>query len=170
MTPERPAPSTGPAPLAPAGPAAPDEPDHDSTIAQGTDAGIALPWPAAEGPAPAVAPARVASADNAALAQEPTPLLVRTSGEAGIVHMLGRRTTIGRTPDNDLRIEADYVSRHHCVVLVNPERAIVEDLNSTNGVYVNGARIMRHELQEGDVITIGDTSFRFVLKPASAQA
>jgi ParB family transcriptional regulator, chromosome partitioning protein len=94
-------------------------------------------------------------------------LLVRTEGDTGIVHVLGRRTTIGRTPDNDLRIEADFISRHHAVVLVTEDSTVVEDLNSTNGVFVNAVAVSRHELREGDVLTIGNTSFRYVLKPAA---
>ncbi len=129
---------------------------------------------AAAAPTIAAVPATVAAALPpvvAALAplQELERLLVRTCGESGIVHVLGRRTTIGRTPDNDVRVEADYISRHHAVVLAGPERTIVEDLNSTNGVFVNGVRVTRHELREGDLLTIGETSFRYVLKPAGAQ-
>jgi chromosome segregation ATPase len=93
-------------------------------------------------------------------------LLVRTSGDAGIVHVLGRRTTIGRIPANDLCIDADFISRHHAVVLVTDTGTVVEDLNSTNGVFVNDVRVTRHELLEGDLLTIGKTSFRYVLKPA----
>ncbi|MFI4914474.1 MAG: FHA domain-containing protein [Steroidobacterales bacterium] len=96
---------------------------------------------------------------------EPTRLLVRTEGDTGIVHVLGRRTTIGRTPDNDIRIDADFISRHHAVVLVAGGGTFVEDLNSTNGVYVNGTRVTRSALAEGDLIAIGKTGFRFVLKP-----
>ena len=109
----------------------------------------------------------------AALAPVPVPevtrLLVQTSGDSGIVHKLGRRTTIGRTPDNDLRIDAEFISRRHAVLLASATSAIVEDLNSTNGVYVNGERVTRRELREGDLLTIGETSFRYVLKPASDQ-
>ena len=94
-------------------------------------------------------------------------LLVRTEGDTGIVHVLGRRTTIGRTPDNDLRIDAEFISRHHAVVLVTENSTVVEDLNSTNGVFVNDVAVSRHELREGDVLTIGSTSFRYVLKPAA---
>jgi hypothetical protein len=96
-----------------------------------------------------------------------TRLLVRTSGDTGIVHELGRRTTIGRTPDNDLRIDEDFISRRHAVVLAGPESTIVEDLNSTNGVFVNGEQVTRRELREGDLLTFGQTSFRYVLKPAT---
>jgi len=100
---------------------------------------------------------------------EVTRLLVRTSGDTGIVHKLGRRTAIGRTPDNDLRIDEDFISRRHAVILASAESAIVEDLNSTNGIFVNGVQVTRHELREGDLLTIGKTSFRYVLKPATGQ-
>jgi hypothetical protein len=100
---------------------------------------------------------------------EVTRLLVRTSGDTGIVHKLGRRTAIGRTPDNDLRIDEDFISRRHAVILASAENAIVEDLNSTNGVFVNGVQVTRRELREGDLLTIGKTSFRYVLKPATGQ-
>ena len=49
---------------------------------------------------------------------EPTRMLVRTQGDTGIVQLLGRRTTIGRTPDNDIRIDEEFISRHHAVVLL----------------------------------------------------
>ena len=140
--------------------------DQRSTFAPGPAGGAALPWPAAA-EEPTIAPAQVAGAAADSPTADVMPLLVRTSGDAGIVHVLGRRTTIGRTPDNDLRIEADYASRHHAVVLVNPEHTVIEDLNSTNGVYVNDARVARRELREGDVIRIGDISFRFLVKPVS---
>jgi chromosome segregation ATPase len=92
-------------------------------------------------------------------------LLVRTEGEAGIVHVLGRRTTIGRIPGNDLCIDAEAISRHHALVLVTETGTVVEDLNSTNGVFVNDVRVTRRELHEGDLLTIGKTRFRYVLKP-----
>ena len=98
---------------------------------------------------------------------EPTQILVRTDGEADIVHVLGRRTTIGRTPDNDLRIEADFISRHHAVILTTSSGTIVEDLDSTNGVFVNGVRVTRRHLNGGDLVIIGKTGFRFIVKPAT---
>ena len=98
--------------------------------------------------APVAGPA-AAAAPVAMPVPEVTRLLVRTSGDTGIVHELGRRTTIGRTPDNDLRIDAEFISRRHAVILASATSAIVEDLNSTNGVYVNGERVTRRELREG---------------------
>jgi len=93
-------------------------------------------------------------------------VLVRTEGDSGIVHRLGRRTTIGRTPDNDLCIDADFISRHHAVVLDAAGGTVIEDLNSTNGVFVNGLRVGRRQLAVGDMVTIGKTAFRFLVKPS----
>jgi hypothetical protein len=97
-------------------------------------------------------------------------MFVRTEGDAGIVHVLGRRTTMGRTPDNDLCIDFESVSRHHAVALQTPAGTVIEDLNSTNGVQVNGHRVSRRLLVAGDVVTIGTASFRFLVKPADEAA
>ena len=97
-------------------------------------------------------------------------LFVRSKGETGIVHVLGRKTTIGRTPDNDLQIDAESISRHHAVVLYTNDATVIEDLNSTNGVFVNGSKVNRCTLAEGDTVTIGVTTFRFVLKPVTDRA
>ncbi len=104
------------------------------------------------------APAEAGARDGAA------SLLVYSDGGREIVHVLGRKTSIGRTPDNDLQIDAKYVSRHHAVILVGPAHAIIEDLNSTNGVLINGRRITRHTLSDGDVVAIGRTQYRFALR------
>ena len=74
---------------------------------------------------------------------------------------LGRRTTIGRTPENDIQIDTTFISRHHAVLLSSPDHCIVEDLNSTNGVLVNGRRVGRQVLRDGDTVTIGKTEFRY---------
>ncbi len=95
-------------------------------------------------------------------------LLIRTDGDAEVVHVLGRRTTVGRTSDNDLQIDTKFISRHHAVVLAGPNYTIVEDLNSTNGVLVNSRRVTRHTLKDGDAVTIGRTRFRFAVRPTRA--
>ena len=77
-------------------------------------------------------------------------LLIRTDGDSEVVHVLGRKTTVGRTPDNDLQIDAKFISRNHAVILAGPNHTIIEDLNSTNGVAVNSRRITRHTLRDGD--------------------
>jgi len=95
-----------------------------------------------------------------------TRLMIRTDGDTEVVHVLGRKTTVGRTPDNDLQIDAKFISRHHAVILAGPAHAIIEDLNSTNGVTVNNRRITRQPLKDGDNVVIGKTQFRFVVRPA----
>jgi general secretion pathway protein A len=67
----------------------------------------------------------------------------------------GRRIVIGRTSDNDLQVDSKYVSRHHCQVITTVDFSIVEDLNSTNGVYLQGKRLRRHKLADGDVLKLG---------------
>jgi hypothetical protein len=76
----------------------------------------------------------------------------RTLGE---LPLKAGRTIIGRTPDNDLQIDSRFVSRHHCQIITKANNCIVEDLNSTNGIVVKSKRVRRHNLNDGDVITIG---------------
>jgi hypothetical protein len=92
------------------------------------------------------------------------PLFIRT-GESEVVHVLGSRTTIGRTRENDLQIDAKYISRHHAVIFAGPTHTIIEDLNSTNGVIVNGRRVMRQTLRDGDIVLIGAEPFRYAARP-----
>jgi chromosome segregation ATPase len=88
-------------------------------------------------------------------------VLIRQEGGANVVYPLGKRTTIGRTAENDIQIDTSYVSRHHAVLLSSGDRCIVEDLHSTNGVLVNGRRVGRQILQDGDTVTVGKTEFKY---------
>ena len=94
-------------------------------------------------------------------------LLIRSEGGREVVHVLGRKTSIGRTPDNDLQLDAKFVSRHHAVILVGPKSTVIEDLNSTNGVQVNGRRVTRQALSDGDQIAIGRTQYHFVVRKSA---
>jgi FHA domain len=86
-------------------------------------------------------------------------VLLRQEGGSELAYPLGRRTTVGRTPENDIQIDTTFVSRHHAVLLSNSDHCIVEDLNSTNGVLVNGRRVGRQILHDGDTVTVGRTEF-----------
>lgn len=66
------------------------------------------------------------------------------------------RTIIGRTADNDLQIRSQFVSRHHAHVVTTPARSVIEDLNSTNGLFIGSRRVKRHELAHGDVVQLGE--------------
>ncbi|MBT8093064.1 MAG: FHA domain-containing protein [Gammaproteobacteria bacterium] len=76
-------------------------------------------------------------------------------------NMTKERYTIGRLPDNDVRIDNPAVSGHHSLIINILNDSFLEDLNSTNGTYVNGKLIKKHALQTGDVITIGHHQLRF---------
>jgi type II secretory pathway predicted ATPase ExeA len=65
------------------------------------------------------------------------------------------RFIIGRTPDNDLQIDSKFISRHHAQIITSLHTSVLEDLNSTNGVYVRGKRVRRRMLNDGDVVQIG---------------
>jgi type II secretory pathway predicted ATPase ExeA len=66
------------------------------------------------------------------------------------------RAIIGRTPDNDLQIRSKFVSRHHAQIVSDGTQSVVEDLNSTNGVFIKSQRVKRQELADGDVIQLGE--------------
>jgi type II secretory pathway predicted ATPase ExeA len=66
------------------------------------------------------------------------------------------RTIIGRTPDNDLQIRSKFVSRHHAQITSDASQSVLEDLNSTNGVFIKSKRVKYHELVDGDVIQLGE--------------
>ncbi|MGI9219564.1 MAG: FHA domain-containing protein, partial [Woeseiaceae bacterium] len=63
--------------------------------------------------------------------------------------------------DNDVRIDNPAVSGHHSLIINILNDSFLEDLNSTNGTYVNGKLIKKHALQHSDVITIGHHQLRF---------
>jgi pSer/pThr/pTyr-binding forkhead associated (FHA) protein len=71
---------------------------------------------------------------------------------------------IGRAPDCDVQLPADQghidVSRHHCLLEINPPRAFLRDLNSLNGTFVNSRQIDETELKHGDEIFVGRVAFR----------
>jgi hypothetical protein len=90
--------------------------------------------------------------------------LVRIDCEQPITFVLARRTRIGRAPGCELQIDSQSVSRNHAMILKSARELIVEDLNSTNGVLVNGRKVTRHLLTDGDTLTVGEIQFRCVLK------
>ncbi len=71
------------------------------------------------------------------------------------IPLLPGRIIIGRTPDNDVQIDSRFISRHHCQITTTQQACIIEDLNSTNGLYVRSLRVHRHYLRDGDVVLIG---------------
>ena len=71
-------------------------------------------------------------------------------------HLPIGRAIIGRTNDNDLQIRSKFISRHHAQVVTDGTQSVLEDLNSTNGVFIKSKRVKRQELTDGDVIQLGE--------------
>jgi len=81
------------------------------------------------------------------------------------------RFLIGRTSANDLQIDSRFVSRHHCQIVTSQKSCVLEDLNSTNGVVIRGTRVRHHNLNDGDVISLGEHELLYVdQRPHSREA
>ncbi len=72
------------------------------------------------------------------------------------------RLVIGRTPDNDLQIDSKFISRHHCQIVTQQDSCLIEDLNSTNGISVQSKRVRRHNLNDGDVVQVGQHEIMYI--------
>jgi pSer/pThr/pTyr-binding forkhead associated (FHA) protein len=70
--------------------------------------------------------------------------------------------TMGRKPDNDIKIEHLAVSGHHAQVITILNDSFVEDLNSTNGTFVNSKPIKKHALRDGDQISLGNFQIKYI--------
>jgi len=111
-------------------------------------------------------------------------ILLAAGGQTLSEHALhAGRLIIGRTSANDLQIDSRFISRHHCQIVTTAQGCTIEDLNSTNGIFINSKRIRYHNLNDGDVVTIGEhellyvdersnsrTGVEAVLSPANAAA
>jgi pSer/pThr/pTyr-binding forkhead associated (FHA) protein len=71
------------------------------------------------------------------------------------------RITIGRRPYNDIVLDSPSISGEHAMIATVLNESILEDLNSTNGTYVNGQPIKKHFLQNGDEIEIVKYTIRY---------
>jgi DNA repair exonuclease SbcCD ATPase subunit len=94
--------------------------------------------------------------------------LVRVDDES-VVHLLNKPVmVIGRANDAEICIRSTAISRRHACLRVGRDVVIVEDLGSTNGCYVNGKRIKRQLLKDGDRLEVGDMKFRFATRVAQS--
>jgi hypothetical protein len=82
-------------------------------------------------------------------------LLVSRGGKILTRIALGQRTLIGRSEHNDVCLPSPYLSRHHAVIVGTPEGYYLVDLNSINGVLLNGRKIERAVLCNEDVLAMG---------------
>src|SRR4051794_39446219 len=78
------------------------------------------------------------------------------------VQLTKDRTTLGRRPYNDIVIDNLAVSGEHAVLQLMGSEVYLEDLNSTNGTYVNGKAVKKQLLQNNDTVEIGKYKIKFV--------
>ncbi|MDO8286788.1 MAG: FHA domain-containing protein [Rhodoferax sp.] len=78
------------------------------------------------------------------------------------VQLTKDKTTLGRRPYNDIVIDNLAVSGEHAVLQMTGGEVFLEDLNSTNGTYLNGKAVKKQQLQNGDSIEIGKYKIKFV--------
>jgi predicted RNA-binding Zn-ribbon protein involved in translation (DUF1610 family) len=101
------------------------------------------------------------------IAAEGPALVVRSGGGRAGEHFIpqGERTTIGRSPDNDVFLDDVTVSRKHAVLAQNGNEFLIEDLGSLNGTFVNRRRIEAPtRLESGDEVQIGKYRLSFISK------
>ncbi|MBN1239831.1 MAG: AAA family ATPase [Gammaproteobacteria bacterium] len=80
------------------------------------------------------------------------------------------RAIIGRTPDNDVQVRSKFISRHHAQIVTDRGQSVIEDLNSTNGIFVGSRRVKHHTLADGDIVQVGDHTIVFrAARPATAE-
>lgn len=78
------------------------------------------------------------------------------------INIKGSPTTIGRKEGNSLVLNSDRVSRVHAVIDWDGDQYSVTDNDSLNGTFVNGKRVRRQALRNGDMLSIGDCEMRFL--------
>ena len=79
------------------------------------------------------------------------------------------RIVLGRKADNDIQVDNLAVSGQHAAIITILSDSFLEDLESTNGTYVNGKLVKKHALKNGDVITIGKHELKYVNDEATEE-
>ena len=126
--------------------------------------GLAAPAPDASLDAAPTIPVRTLAEQGLAAGDAPAAarLVVTATSLAGAEFSLDRASlVIGRTPENDIVLNHKSISRHHAKIIRDGEKYIVVDLESANGVRVNGAEFERVELQSGDTLELGHVRMKF---------
>ena len=92
--------------------------------------------------------------------------LVMQDADATKVGLNKTASRIGRRQDNDIVFSNDSVSGHHAEIHMGRDGSFtITDLNSGNGVLINGKRVTQSPLRDGDIVELGEVGFRFSLNP-----
>lgn len=95
-------------------------------------------------------------------------LLVATSGlTPGRRFRVGRRTSLGRAPGNDILLPSPHISRRHAIIEKRGEQFALTDLGSRNGTRVNGQLVNSRLLRHGDRISMEEFAFHFLIEESS---
>ena len=85
-----------------------------------------------------------------------THIEIFTNGELVAEHRFPEgRVIVGRAPDNEIYIESKFVSRHHAQLISDNRGCVIEDLNSTNGLFLGEKQVKKYRLRHGDVVSLG---------------
>ena len=85
-----------------------------------------------------------------------TRIEIRSDGEVTqeLTFTIGR-VIVGRSSDNEVFIKSKFVSRHHAQLISDEDGCVIEDLNSTNGVFLGEKQVKKYRLRDGDVVSLG---------------
>jgi pSer/pThr/pTyr-binding forkhead associated (FHA) protein len=87
-------------------------------------------------------------------------LVIERGPQTGMTYLLQPgNTTVGRHPESDIFLNDVTISRQHCRFLLGEGKLVVEDSGSTNGTYVNDARVDEAQLRAGDEVVVGRFHF-----------
>ncbi len=89
-------------------------------------------------------------------------LVVKQGGQSRDVPLVKDNLSIGRTPENDIELKDSLISRRHTSIVKKGGKYVLYDLGSSNGTFVNRERVEMKNLENGDVIRVGDTEISFV--------
>ena len=117
------------------------------------------PGPAASAPQPATEP--VARAEPAATSATPRRLVITSGPREGVeIDLPAEQLTIGRSSESGLVIRDDYTSTHHARLMLWGDNWVIQDLDSTNGTFLDGTRVtLPTAVPPGTPVTIGTTTF-----------
>src|SRR5262245_41702601 len=97
------------------------------------------------------------------------PKLVITDSEGSRTLALDREVKAGRLAENEVQLKVPEASRHHCRFFEEKSNWFVEDMGSSNGTLVNGRKVSKFELQDGDLISVGAVTMRFLDSAPTAE-
>ena len=96
-------------------------------------------------------------------------VITEADGATREVPLAKERISIGRHPENDVSLNDKAVSGRHAVVITILRDSFLEDLNSTNGTQVNGKPVAKHPLSNGDTISIGRNTLKYLSETTAVE-